>query len=394
MKFELTNEQRKSFGIEPIDPDWDIVKLNDFSKIYFDSENVVRRLISYEYGYIEREYDIETSNKLIILPRTKRGKPKNLTYSTIINGPKPKNVGFTYIENQSAYITNFNVDKTLFDSSYVTKKLSWEGLEQWIDNLYINLSEENKREILEFKQQKRETFKYKLGDIITYRIDHSTFGFGQILLDINKIRKEFKDNNTASLGMVFGASVLIRVFCFISQTKKPPLESILSSISLPSIILRDNQIHFGEYEIIGHVELMDTDFDFPISFGLQNNIADPNHYLHIGFVTKKKPKEQTPIEFIKKDGVLTHDSFYRNNASMGRIPFTLEELLNSAQYGIDWFWNNVVDRGFENDLRNPNNKQIRDRIFKHFDIDPSWKYDDIRRENEIKSTLNILKNSS
>ncbi len=394
MKFELTNEQRKCIGIEPIDPDWDVVKLNDFSSIYFDSENVLRRLISYEFGYLEREYDIVTSNKQVILPRTKSGKSKKLTYSGIMNGPKPKNVGFTYFENQCAYITNFNVDKTLFDSSYVTKKLSWEELEKWIEKLSINLSEENKREILEFKHQKRRTFKYIPGDIFTYRIDLSTFGFGQILLDINKIRKEFKDNNNASLGMVFGASVLVRVFCFTSQTKKPPLELITSSIELPSIILRDNQIHIGEYEIINHAELRESDFDFPISLGLHNNMADPNHYLHVGFVTKRKPKEQTPIEFIKKEGVLKHDSIYRNNASMGRIPFTLEELINTSRFGIDWFWNNVVDRGFETDLRNPNNSQIRDRILKHFDIDPGWKYDEIRMANQVRSSLNILKNSS
>ncbi len=394
MKFELTNKQRKVFGIEPIDSNWDRIKLNNFASIYFDKNNVIRRLISYENGYIEREYDIQTDNRKVLKPRTKRGKPKKLSYSTIIYGPKPINVGFTYFEDQYAYNTNFNVDRTLFNSCFVKAKLSWEELKLWIEGISNSMNDDLLKEIQAFKDLKRKRVKYKPGDLFAFRIDVATYGFGQILLNINKIRDQFTIYNNASLGSVFGASVLARVFCTTSNDRFPSIEELSSSTVLPSFILRDNQIHYGEYEIVGHLELKESDFDFPISFGLANNVADPNHYLHYGFVTKTRRKEETPKVFIQKDGKKDIDSPYRGNSSIGVVPFSINELRKTQEKGIDWFWNNVHFFIFEDDLRNPKNSKIRNRIFEHFQLNPKHSYDQIRRNNKIQKTLAIIKDSA
>ena len=394
MKFELTNKQRATFGIQPIDSRWDIVELNDYSKIYFDNNDIVRRLISYEYGYAEREYDIETENRKLLKPRTKRGKPKKLSYSTIINGPKPINVGFTYLTDQCAYNTNYNVDRTLFNSRYLIHRLSIDDLNNWIEEISNSATDELKKEISEFKTLKRKRVKYKPGDIFSFRIDSSIYGFGQILLEINKIRSQFKVFNNASIGSVFGASVLARIFCHTSNNKKPNKESLSSSISLPSIILRDNQIHYGEYELVEYMELRESDFEFPISFGLENNVADPFHYLHYGFVTKTRAKNETPKEFIEKEGVKTLDSPYRNNGSMGIVPFILSELQQTQKNGLKWFWENVKYYSYANDLRSPSNHQIKAKVFKHFGLNENDTYDKIRRANGIKETLQIISDSA
>jgi hypothetical protein len=394
MKFELTNKQRATFGIQPIDSKWNILDLNDYSKIYFDHNDVVRRLISYEYGYAEREYDIETENRKLLKPRTKRGKPKKLSYSTIINGSKPINVGFTYLTDQCAYNTNYNVDRTLFNSSYLKPRLSLDDLTNWIDDISNSATDELKKEISEFKALKRKRVKYKSGDIFSFRIDTSIYGFGQILLNINKIRNQFQVFNNASIGSAFGASVLARIFCHTSSRKKPIKENLSSSISLPSIILRDNQIHYGEYEIVEYMELRESDFEFPISFGLDNNLADPFHYLNYGFVTKTRSKNETPKEFIEKESAKSLDSPYRNNGSMGIVPFTLNELLRTQENGLDWFWQNVKYYSFEHDLRNPNNKQIKTKIFNHFGLKGNDKYNEIRSANGIKETLQIINDSA
>lgn len=393
MKFELTNKQRATFGVQPIDSKWDVVELNDYAKIYFDENDVIRRLISYEYGYAEREYNIETENRILLKPRTKRGKPKKLSYSTIVNGPKPINVGFTYLTDQCAYNTNYNVDRTLFNSSFL-KHRPIGDLEDWIEEISNSVTDELKKEISEFRALERKRVKYKPGDIFSFRIDTSIYGFGQVLLNINDIRGQFKVFNNASLGSVFGASVLARIFCHTSDNKKPNKESLRSSIALPSIILRDNQIHYGEYELVDYLGLTESDFDFPISFGLDNNVADPFHYLHYGFVTIVRSKKDTPDEFIKMEGVRTIDSPYRNNGSMGIIPFTLNELRQTQENGLDWFWENVHHYSYEHDLRNQNNKLVKAKMFKHFGLKEDDSYDEVRRANGIKETLQIISDSA
>ena len=273
-------------------------------------------------------------------------------------------------------------------------KLSLDDLNNWIDEISNSVTDELKKEISEFKTLKRKRVKYKPGDIFSFRIDSSIYGFGQILLDINKIRNQFKVFNNASIGSVFGASVLARIFCHTSNKKKPNKESLSSSIPLPSIILRDNQIHYGEYELVEYMELRESDFEFPISFGLDNNVADPNHYLHYGFITKTRSKNETPKEFIKKEGVKSLNSPYRNNGSMGIVPFTLSELRQTQENGLDWFWQNIKYYSYEHDLRNPNNKQIKADMFRHFGLKENDKYDEIRRANGIKKTLQIINDSA
>ncbi len=88
MEFELTNEQRIYFGLEPIEPHWDRVILNgdtyrQASILYYDGDIIKRHIVSTKNQYQEKQYDDFTRDRTILLPKTGKGKEKKLTASVL-----------------------------------------------------------------------------------------------------------------------------------------------------------------------------------------------------------------------------------------------------------------------------------------------------------------------
>lgn len=82
MAFELTNDHRLYFGLEPIDPSWDKVLLKGDtyrpeSVIYFDGDTIKRHIVSTDDDYKEKQYDDLTRERAYLLPATTKGKEKN-----------------------------------------------------------------------------------------------------------------------------------------------------------------------------------------------------------------------------------------------------------------------------------------------------------------------------
>lgn len=75
--FELTNEQRKYLGLSPVGGTWELVYFEN-QYLYYDG-NIIRKKITVDDdgSYYEAElYEVTEENRTILLPKTKRGKPK------------------------------------------------------------------------------------------------------------------------------------------------------------------------------------------------------------------------------------------------------------------------------------------------------------------------------
>ena len=88
MTFELNNEQRKYLGLELVANNWEKVTFKGDSYrpssiLYFDKNTIRKQVISTELKYSEIQYNEETENREFLLPKTKKGKPKKLTSSTL-----------------------------------------------------------------------------------------------------------------------------------------------------------------------------------------------------------------------------------------------------------------------------------------------------------------------
>lgn len=85
---ELTNDQRKYFGLEPIMDSWDKVQFKGDtyrpdSILYFEGDTIRKHVVSTDKEYKEIQYNEQTENRELILPKTKKGKPKKLTASVL-----------------------------------------------------------------------------------------------------------------------------------------------------------------------------------------------------------------------------------------------------------------------------------------------------------------------
>jgi len=117
--YELTNEQRKYLGLDPILKHWDKVVLSGDtyrpeSILYFDKDTIKRHIVSTEKEYFEKQYDELTKDRSILLPKTNKGKEKKLTAS-VLEQRQPTGL-YLSISCGHLKIGNYNSQTTFYSS--------------------------------------------------------------------------------------------------------------------------------------------------------------------------------------------------------------------------------------------------------------------------------------
>src|SRR6185437_3812039 len=112
MKFELTNDQRIYFGLDPVSPKWDRVILKgdsyrEESILYFDGDVIKRHIVSTEKRYKENQYNDLTRSRTVLLPLTREGKERKLTAS-VLESRQPTGVYCNIDTNGRILIGNYN----------------------------------------------------------------------------------------------------------------------------------------------------------------------------------------------------------------------------------------------------------------------------------------------
>ena len=191
--FELTNLQRRYLGLGEADPSWDKVPVkNSCWTLYFDGDIIRKISARSESHYYESDVCEHTAeNRTVVLPRTKRGKPKKLNF-TAIQSFSEKGIYFSFSED---YITLANyTTQTMF---YQTRNRTEFTIEEWLRKWVEESTEKDLEEIQAFKTAKRRHQKYAEGDFFAFRVGRHKWGFGRIVLDVAKRRKseEFCESN-------------------------------------------------------------------------------------------------------------------------------------------------------------------------------------------------------
>ena len=88
--FELTNDQRKCFALEPIHDQWVCIEAKPSpydqfkTYLYLDGDTIVKCILSGDSQYCEYELSEKVSpDRKYLLPKTTKGKPTLLSSSTI-----------------------------------------------------------------------------------------------------------------------------------------------------------------------------------------------------------------------------------------------------------------------------------------------------------------------
>lgn len=398
--FELNNEQRKVFGLEPIMNNWDRVTLKGDqyrpdSVLYYDGDTIRRQIISTPTKYHEIQYCERTRNREFLLPKTDRGKPKKLSSSSLESRTP---IGIYLLINSSGdLIIASHTTQTAFYSRLWEHERSESNITELIKEFIQNSPDNHIEDIEAFRNAKRKNVKYKAGDFITFKLNRTEFGFGRILLDINKARKKkFIDENHC-FRYLMGPPVLIKFYAYKSRQKKVDLNLIKAQPSLPSDYIMDNRIFYGEYEIIGNLPLEIDEFDFPISYG--RKLSTPS----ISFLQWGLIQNELPISVYGKHLNVEEEMLRNNNSSkpihnpygyysIGFEPhYDKHEIINTINNGGTFDFNKVKNTKQEWDLRNPKNIHIKTDIMKAFGLDPTKGYEENARHTNNQDVLDLIK---
>ncbi|RFZ91799.1 hypothetical protein D0C36_10115 [Mucilaginibacter conchicola] len=388
MAFELSNEQRRYLGLDPVEPHWEKASLKsgpyrEEGIVYFDGDVIKRRIISTDTLYNETQYNEPTRDRIVLLPKTAKGKEKALSGS-VLSSRHPLG---TYCEIDNyvrVFIGNHTTQTTFYDTSW-EKPQKKDAPTQDINNTVVDFISSSSalhlKDIEEFKNAKRKNCKFKHGDYFAFKISRTQYGFGRILVDIARLRKKIELPKGHGLGFVMTLPVLVKLYAYISDKKDVDINVLQKQPSLPSDYMMDNLLLYGQFEIIGHKKLTPDDLDFPISYGRHIDAQQRSAFLQWGLIHKEVPSTSfseyfyadNPFNAESQHKIINPFGFY----GVGIYPRYAElyEIQKSiSNGGFDFAMYKDYRTHF--DLRNPANKNIREELMKLFGLDASKSYDE------------------
>ena len=400
MHFELTNDQRVYFGLEPIQSNWDrlVLKGDTYrpeSILYFDGDVIKRHIVSTERQYKESRYDDATKGRTILLPVTDKGKEKKLTAS-VLEARQPKGVYCLIETTGRLLIGNYNTQTTFYDTFWEQQGTSeLKSINILVENFIKTSAENHLSEIAAFKKSKKRNIGFKPGDFFAFKINRTEYGFGRILLNIDELKKANLIPKHHGLSIIMTKPILVKLYSFVSSTKHINIDVLEKIPALPSDYMMDNLLFYGEYEIIGHRNLTENDFDFPMSYGRHISALRYSIFLQWGLIHLEKSATSFDKYLTAENPFVAKENASRKKMNpYGYYSIGFRPMYNGVDIKETIENNGVYDfqkrPTFKNafDLRNPQNNEIRIEIMEAFGLDPFKSYDD---NCELTNTINTKK---
>jgi hypothetical protein len=252
--YELTNNQRKYFGLSLVSDDWDKVQLSETISVYYQGDKIVK-ILNYNLGYFERDTDIETNQRQILLPKRIKGKEQKLTIAKIL---KVKGSGIQFSGSfQGGGIHVYDNKRNLFFIKSFSEDAdikNYGDIEKWITR-YISQTSTNYFDWLNKElSQKRLRVKIKEGDIVAFKIMHGQYGFARILFDIFTQRQK-GDIVSPNLYWFHPRSLIVAPYAYYADTLDIDIDKLVNKKTLPTLCIFDLDVFRGEMPIVGHKPL-------------------------------------------------------------------------------------------------------------------------------------------
>jgi hypothetical protein len=375
MNFELTNAERKYLGLCLVGTNWEFVKYNENTSVYYENNIIRKHIFTQGSNYCESELSFETAeNRTVLLPKTQRGKPRKVTPSAIAN-LNPYRTYFHY-QNGDILIGNYTNQRTYYSTQPEKKYASYEELRNWL-NLWVKESSENDlKDIGEFSNAKAMHCKYRQGDFFRFKIGRRKYGFGRILLDANKVRKA--DNKESPLhygfSILIGKPLIVKIYHMISDVKDVDFNILKNLKALPSQYIMDNIFYYGECEVIGNMPLSDSDPDFPMQYGRSISLGKEDDICFQWGLTAKHAKVNEMEQFIhnRKTKLESVNSFFSYSAMSWSLRYTVDVLSACiSEKSNRPYWESNFSYVIEKDLRNPKYNEQRSDVMDFFGIQRS-----------------------
>lgn len=266
--FSLTNEQRRCFALKPILNHWDRIEAKPSPHddrrtfLYLDGDTIVKCITLDKNFYNEYELNEKvTPDRKYLLPRTSKGKPVPLTASNIQKRPS---LGMTLVYS-AGFIDLFNAktDCAYFNNRYLNEQPdSINNFANWVEAWCRETTDADLKDLARFEKEERRHILFHEGDVFRFKISRREYGYGRVLLDYNKMRK----NKEPFWDILMMKPVVCSVYHILTARADVSLEELKPLASLPSTIIADNALYYGEFEIIGNLPITNVE-DYPVMYG-------------------------------------------------------------------------------------------------------------------------------
>ena len=349
--FLLTNDQRTCLGLPLIKAGWEWVRLKDSPYEEKGVENwacfddtVIRRMVRCGPDcYQEGQYVEETTQeRMLILPRTARGKPKKLSAVTL-SERRAFGMGFSWQGKWgSVWLGNDDLQRVLYSNRFETEKIkSFSEFCVWLDRWMADTTSGDLADIAAFSRQTRQRVKFREGDFFRFPVGRRQYGYGRVLLDYYRMTKR-----QPAWSVVMVRPVVVKVYHLITEDPKVPVEELRNLPALPAQYTTDNDLYYGQFPIVGNLRLQREELDYPVMYGGSIDSRDKGKgkvYLQCGPLFRQLEGAQ----------VLCGCEGFRNNGVGGlRIDRELwEACIIAGNNSPFWEWQTARDRDVESAIR-------------------------------------------
>lgn len=339
----LTNEQRECFALKPIQGDWECIEAKaspyDHHKtyLYLDGDIVVKCIGIGDKEYSEYELNEAVSaDRKLLLPKTPKGKPVILSSSTIA---KRTRLGMCLgFGNKNIDLYNTAAEASYFNNRYLEKNITdINDFFRWVEDWCADTSEADKADVQRFAEKWCKHVKLREGDVFRFKIDRRRYGYGRLLLSFAQMRKK----KEPFWDILMTKPLVCSAYRIITERTDVSVDELRTLGSLPSAVICDNALYYGEYEIIGNIPITEHE-DYPIMYGRSISFGDNAICYQCGRVFRR-------LEV----GELLYGGFINNGVSFS-LNVTAPVLEKCVEAGSNEpYWAEYFPRQCEADLRNP-----------------------------------------
>lgn len=362
-EWQLTNEQRRCFGIAPVQVDWVCVNL---PRSKYDSYDTTIWLEGDRVRYIVRHGDTQhiehaldellTPDHLYIVPK-RSTKPIRLSAATICKR-SPVGMSLCYVRFKSdghGSVSVYNAANMNYYSSVMAGDRIGDmaDFRRWCDWWCENTKEADLAEAAAFAALKTRKVALKEGDVFRFRWTRGKWGYGRILLDYRLMRKQ----KIPFFDCLMGPPLAIEVFMIVTDTPALTVDEVLSHDAMPAQNIMDNVLHFGEFEIIGHAPVPDDrDTRCPIMYGRSLDVRENRLMYQQGRIFRELP-----------GGKPLGGADFRNHGIGWGLDVTMPEVLACMAQGPACYWaQDKVSRRMN--LQNPAHTELLKAVRKQMNV--------------------------
>lgn len=306
--FELTNEQRKCFGLAVVPEGWKKVKVkpspyDSFETFAYLDGNKVRKVITVSEEnrpmYCEYQMEAELSeDRKMLLPKTAKGKPKLFSTSNLLR-VTPYGMAVQFCE-QKIYVDNRTTDQAFYRSEY--DGVTLDGIEafgHWVEEWCAATGDKELAEIEIFAKGKRQHQKYREGDFFRFRINRSLYGYGRILIDFAQMRKD----KIPFWDIFMGKPLCVAVYHIATDRNDVQPEQLENLPMLPSHMIMDNIFYYGECTVIGNKPISEAEQNYPVHYGRPINVGEDGVRYQCGKTFVALDNEKVLYKYFENNGI-------------------------------------------------------------------------------------------